>query len=53
MGFFSKKINDDELTRRRHHMVNEQIEKRGVADPNVLTAMRKVPRHLFVPGDLV
>lgn len=53
MGIFSKKINDDELTRRRHHMVNEQIEKRGVADPNVLNAMRKVPRHLFVPGDLV
>jgi len=30
-------------------MVYEQIEKRGVSDPLVLDAMRKVPRHLFVP----
>jgi len=30
-------------------MVREQIEARGVRDPRVLAAMRKVPRHLFVP----
>lgn len=30
-------------------MVQEQIEKRGVTDPLVLEAMRRVPRHLFVP----
>jgi len=29
-------------------MVRTQIEARGVRDGNVLTAMRKVPRHLFV-----
>lgn len=29
-------------------MVREQIEARGVSDPAVLTAMREVPRHLFV-----
>jgi len=29
-------------------MVRKQIEARGVTDPDVLAAMRKVPRHLFV-----
>lgn len=32
----------------RERMVKEQIEDRGVRDPAVLRAMRKVPRHLFV-----
>lgn len=30
-------------------MVDTQIRSRGVRDPLVLEAMRKVPRHLFVP----
>jgi len=30
-------------------MVRTQIARRGVADPAVLTAMRTVPRHEFVP----
>jgi len=30
-------------------MVGAQIEARGIRDPAVLAAMRKVPRHLFVP----
>jgi protein-L-isoaspartate(D-aspartate) O-methyltransferase len=33
----------------RLQMVSEQIEARGVHDVRVLDAMRKVPRHLFVP----
>jgi protein-L-isoaspartate(D-aspartate) O-methyltransferase len=33
----------------RNEMVSRQIEARGVRDPRVLTAMRTVPRHLFVP----
>lgn len=33
----------------RNRMVNQQIRDRGVNDPAVLTAMRKVKRHLFVP----
>ncbi len=33
-------------------MVREQIESRGVSDPRVLAAMRKVPRHEFVPEHL-
>ncbi len=33
----------------RADMVEKQIVARGVADPRVLEAMRKVPRHEFVP----
>ena len=33
----------------RTHMVRRQIEARGVRDPRVLEAMRKVPRHRFMP----
>ena len=33
----------------RLHMVSQQIEARGVRDVRVLAAMRKVPRHRFVP----
>ncbi len=33
----------------RLHMVSRQIEGRGVRDARVLEAMRKVPRHRFVP----
>jgi protein-L-isoaspartate(D-aspartate) O-methyltransferase len=33
---------------RRARMVETQIVSRGVRDPRVLDAMRKVPRHLFV-----
>lgn len=32
----------------RDRMVKEQLMARGITDRNVLTAMRKVPRHLFV-----
>ncbi len=34
-------------------MVEEQIVARGVKDGRVLEAMRKVPRHLFVPEGFV
>ncbi|PYT15715.1 MAG: protein-L-isoaspartate O-methyltransferase [Acidobacteria bacterium] len=30
-------------------MVTEQIEARGIQNPNVLRVMRSTPRHLFVP----
>jgi protein-L-isoaspartate(D-aspartate) O-methyltransferase len=33
----------------RQHIVSEQIEARGVRDPLVLAAMRRVSRELFVP----
>jgi len=37
-----------DMRRSRERMVREQIEARGVRDPRVLAAMRRVPRHLFV-----
>jgi protein-L-isoaspartate(D-aspartate) O-methyltransferase len=33
-------------------MVQTQIEERGITDPVVLGAMRRVPRHLFVPEEI-
>ena len=38
--------------RAREAMVAEQIEQRGVRDARTLAAMRRVPRHLFVPPPL-
>jgi protein-L-isoaspartate(D-aspartate) O-methyltransferase len=35
----------------RLRMVQEQIEARGVRTPEVLQALRDVPRHLFVPEE--
>jgi protein-L-isoaspartate(D-aspartate) O-methyltransferase len=32
----------------REKMVRTQIERRGIKHPGILTAMRQVPRHLFV-----
>jgi protein-L-isoaspartate(D-aspartate) O-methyltransferase len=32
-------------------MVAEQLEARGISDPEVLEAFRTVPRHAFVEGD--
>lgn len=34
-------------------MVDEQIARRGIRDARVLSAMRTVPRHHFVPRELV
>jgi protein-L-isoaspartate(D-aspartate) O-methyltransferase len=36
------------IVRERDRMVQEQLVARGVTDPRVLAAMRRVPRHLFV-----
>jgi len=43
----------DRHHRRRQEMVKTQIEKRHVHHPAVVSAMRKVPRHLFVPPELL
>jgi protein-L-isoaspartate(D-aspartate) O-methyltransferase len=39
----------DPLTSARQRMVDTQIKARGIAAASVLDAMRRVPRHLFVP----
>jgi protein-L-isoaspartate(D-aspartate) O-methyltransferase len=41
---------EDAFSSQREEMVREQIEARGVKEPRVLGAMRKVRRHLFVPA---
>ena len=43
------KTGEGALGRQRERMVAQQIEARGVKDARTLAAMRKVPRHLFVP----
>ena len=37
----------------RHNMVVEQLARRGIRDPRVLEAMSWVPRHEFVPTELL
>jgi protein-L-isoaspartate(D-aspartate) O-methyltransferase len=39
--------------REREEMVAGQLAARGIRDPRVLDAMRHVPRHRFVPPELV
>jgi protein-L-isoaspartate(D-aspartate) O-methyltransferase len=46
---FSGTNNGDGLQAQRDDMVRTQIEARGITDSVVLAAMRKVPRHLFLP----
>lgn len=43
---------DDRHAERRRQMVREQLEARGIRDPRVLDAMRRIPRHRFVPPEL-
>lgn len=40
---------DDETRARRHRLVTLHVEGAGVEDERVLEAMRRVPRHRFVP----
>ena len=42
----------DAFESERMEMVEEQIEERGIDDPDVLRAMRSAERHLFVPEGL-
>jgi protein-L-isoaspartate(D-aspartate) O-methyltransferase len=39
--------------RLRDEMIQNQIEARGISDPRVLAAFRKIPRHLFVSEALM
>ncbi len=41
----------DELYLARREMIEDQLQRRGIRDPRVLTAMAKVPREAFVPPD--
>jgi protein-L-isoaspartate(D-aspartate) O-methyltransferase len=43
----------DRFLKQRMKMVDAQIRARGIADPRVLQAMEKIPRHWFVDEGLV
>lgn len=42
----------DGFIRARARMVDDQLARRDITDERVLDAMRHVPRHRFVPGEL-
>tara|TARA_B100000686_G_scaffold321183_1_gene373586 strand:+ start:2755 stop:3549 length:795 start_codon:yes stop_codon:yes gene_type:complete len=51
-----KNTNKQTETRRalqREQMVEDQIQRRGITNENVIVAMKSVQRHLFVPQNLV
>ncbi len=41
-----------EYVQARERMVREQLVSWGIKDARVLGAMAKVPRHLFIEGEL-
>ncbi len=43
---------DGEFAEERDRMVEFQLKERGIKDERVLQAMRKIPRHLFVPEEM-
>jgi protein-L-isoaspartate(D-aspartate) O-methyltransferase len=42
-----------DLAQRHREMVERQLRKRGIRNERVLTAMLAVPRHEFIPADLL
>ncbi len=48
-AFAMGKADEKDFDQQRFQMVKRQLRGRDIIDPNVLTAMSKVPRHLFVP----
>lgn len=45
-------MNQSDFDTARQRMVATQLKARGIADPRVLRAMGRIPRHLFVPEKL-
>lgn len=52
LEYMGLEIIDDPFIRDRESMVREQIEARGIGDERVLEALRRVPRHRFLPREL-
>ena len=46
-------MKEDRFFQARERMVHQQLQGRGIVDSNVLKAMRKIPRHLYVSPDMV
>ena len=53
LGWLLPIVLTQDYTKLRNEMVKTQIENRGVKDSATLDALRKVPRHSFVPTDQV
>ncbi|MFC1807711.1 protein-L-isoaspartate(D-aspartate) O-methyltransferase [Candidatus Omnitrophota bacterium] len=51
---FSEPLSADEemYTLERFNMIDQQIQQRGVTDPDVIDAMLRVKRHLFLPHNI-
>ncbi|MCJ7579914.1 MAG: protein-L-isoaspartate(D-aspartate) O-methyltransferase [Candidatus Aminicenantes bacterium] len=45
-------MSEEIFEEKRQRMIEEQIKKRGITDTRVLEAMKKVPRHEFVPDKI-
>ena len=43
---------EEEYARARQRMIEQDIRGRGIRDAAVLGAMSRIPRHLFVPGNV-
>jgi protein-L-isoaspartate(D-aspartate) O-methyltransferase len=43
---------DDQYAKARNYMVENQLARRGIKEARLLAAMRRVPRHGFVPESL-
>lgn len=44
---------EERLRQAREHMVHHQIERRGIHDSRLLDVLRRVPRHRFIPPQLI
>jgi protein-L-isoaspartate(D-aspartate) O-methyltransferase len=42
-----------DFEKKREKMVDIQLKARGIKDQKILEAMRKIPRHVFVPEDMI
>ena len=50
--FSCRSQTEDRFKSSREQMVRQQIASRGITNQRVLEALRKVERHLFVPGNM-
>ncbi|MFW5908761.1 MAG: protein-L-isoaspartate(D-aspartate) O-methyltransferase [Desulfosalsimonas sp.] len=48
----SRKENEDSFGQQRMKMIRQQLRARGIENPEILAAFKKVPRHKFVPEKL-
>ena len=45
-------VADDRVAWQHERMVADQMESRGIRNPDLLRVMRSTPRHLFVPANV-